>query len=52
LWNTPDLQWLSDDDNLVTMAERGRDPGIEVLLDLDGQLFVVDTKADTGFGSL
>jgi hypothetical protein len=26
------------------MAEHGRDPGIEVLLDLDGQLFVVDTK--------
>ena len=31
-------------DNLVMMRGRGRDSGDEVLLDLDGQVFVVDTK--------
>jgi hypothetical protein len=38
------LQWLSIDDNLGTMSWRDRDPGAEVLLDLDGQIFVVDAK--------
>src|SRR6266567_385792 len=37
------LHGLSIDDNLVTMSWRDRDPA-EVLLDLDGQLFVVDAK--------
>jgi hypothetical protein len=32
------------DDNLETMSWRDRDPGAEVLLDLDGQVFVVDAK--------
>jgi hypothetical protein len=31
-------------DNLVEMRWRDRDPGAEVLLDLDSQVFVVDTK--------
>jgi len=35
---------LSTDDNLVTMSWRDRDPGAEVLLDLDGQVLVVDAK--------
>ena len=38
------LHRLSIDDNLVTMSWRDRDPGAEVLLDLDGQVFVVDAK--------
>jgi hypothetical protein len=38
------LQWLSIADNLVMMKGRGRDADDEVLLDLDGQVFVVDTK--------
>jgi hypothetical protein len=35
---------LSVDDNLVAMKRHDRDPGVEVLLKLDGQVFVVDTK--------
>ncbi len=31
-------------DNLVVMKWQDRDAGAEVLLDLDGQVFVVDTK--------
>ncbi len=38
----PDLRWLSV--NLVTMRRYGGDPAVEVLLDLDGQVFVVDAK--------
>ena len=38
------LHGLSIDDNLVTMSWQDRDPGAEVLLDLDGQVFVVDAK--------
>jgi hypothetical protein len=38
------LKRLSMDDNLMTMSWRHRDPGAEVLLDLDGQVFVVDPK--------
>jgi len=38
------LQLLSVDDNLKMMGWRDRDPGAEVLLDLDGQVFVVDAK--------
>jgi hypothetical protein len=33
------------DDNLVRMRWRDRDPTAEVLLDLDGQVFVVNAKA-------
>ena len=32
------------DDNLVGMKGPDRDPGADVLLDLDGQVFVVDAK--------
>jgi hypothetical protein len=32
------------DDNFVRMAWRNRDPGLDVLLDLDGQVFVIDAK--------
>jgi len=28
-----------------------RDPALDVLLDLDGQVFVVDPEGTTGFGS-
>jgi Family of unknown function (DUF6516) len=38
------LHWLSVADNLVMMKGRGRDSDDDVLLDLDGQVFVVDTK--------
>jgi len=38
------LHGLSIDDNLVSMSWRDRDPGAEVLLDLDGQVLVVDAK--------
>jgi Family of unknown function (DUF6516) len=38
------LRWLSIDDNLVVMSWRDRDPSAEMLLDLDGQVFVVDAK--------
>ena len=38
------LRGLSIDDNLVTMSWRDRDPSAEMLLDLDGQVFVVDAK--------
>ena len=38
------LHWLSVADNLVMMKGRVRDSDDEVLLDLDGQVFVVDTK--------
>ena len=31
-------------DNLWRMKWQDRDPGVDVLLDLDGQVFVVDTK--------
>jgi Family of unknown function (DUF6516) len=36
--------WLSIGDNLVGMKGQDRDPGADVLLDLDSQVFVVDTK--------
>lgn len=38
------LRGLSIGDNLVTMSWRDRDSGAEVLLDLDGQVFVVDAN--------
>src|ERR1017187_1594579 len=38
------LRGLSIGDNLVTMSWRERDSGAEVLLDLDGQVFVVDAN--------
>ena len=38
------LQWLSIDDNLIAVKRLDRDPGADVLLDLDGQVFVVDAK--------
>ena len=38
------LHWLSIADNLVMMKGRARDAADEVLLDLDGQVFVVDSK--------
>jgi hypothetical protein len=37
-------QRLSIGDNLVAMKWQDRDPGAEALLDLDGQVFVVDAK--------
>jgi len=37
-------RWLSIGDNLVGMKWQDRDPGADVLLDLDSQVFVVDTK--------
>jgi hypothetical protein len=37
-------QRLSIGDNLVAMKWQDRDPGTEALLDLDGQVFVVDVK--------
>jgi len=40
------LRWLSVADKLVEMSWRDRDPRAEVLLDLDGQVFVVDAKGE------
>src|SRR5437588_12904891 len=38
------LPQLSINDNLTMMSGRDRDPSAEVLLDLDGQVFVVNAK--------
>ena len=42
----PSVAQVINNDNLVTVNWRDRDPGAEVLLDLDGQVFVVDAKGE------